>query len=165
MTKTHWILTAVFGVAVLYFLVFANPTPLGKTLPDFNLQTTDQTPFTNQDLKGKNTLIYFYGEGCPSCRVVGPIVDKLAEDYHPQKLQVVAAEVWNDTPAQAARLKKRNQAEYTFVSGATPLSQKLEIKGVPTVYLVNPEGKVVAVAEGYNPSEPLDQIVKTTFNL
>ncbi len=165
MTKTHWILAAIFGVAIFYFLVLDSPSLVGKPLPQFNLQTTEQKPFTNQDLKGKNTLIYFYGEGCSACKMVGPEVDRLAKKYPADKLQVVAAEVWNDSPAQADQLKRRSRASYTFVSGATGLSQELKIEGVPTVLLVDPQGKIVQMSVGYDKSRSLDQLVKSTFNL
>src|SRR5687768_9507448 len=45
---------------------------LGKTVPAFKLEATSGNPITEQDLKGKNTVLYFYPkDDTPGCTQEG----------------------------------------------------------------------------------------------
>lgn len=53
----------------------------GKILPSFRLKTLDDQILTDKDLRGYNTLLYFWFTGCPPCVRITPILAELAEKY------------------------------------------------------------------------------------
>jgi thiol-disulfide isomerase/thioredoxin len=87
------------------------------------------------------TIYYFWGDGCPHCEHVKPIVDNITQKYPEANIQVL--EVWYNTT---------NQKIYAQVNAAAGESAP---PGVPEVVL----GKTVLIGEDdiKNKFEPLVQ--------
>jgi thiol-disulfide isomerase/thioredoxin len=56
----------------------------GNPVPSFSLRTFDGKEYNDSDLKGKNSLIYFWFTGCPPCVKIAPILAELSQKYQPK---------------------------------------------------------------------------------
>jgi thioredoxin 1 len=85
---------------------------------------------------GKPVVIDFWAEWCGPCRMVGPIVEELAEDY---KDQIVVGKLNVDNNPQ--------------------VTEKFGIRNIPTVLFLN-KGEVADKQVGAVPKSSLEEKVK-----
>lgn len=86
--------------------------------------------------EGKHVLIDFSGsDWCGWCIKLDKEVfsQKAFKDYAEENLVLVLADFPRDTSGQSEELQKQNKA----------LSEKFAIRGFPTVYILDPNGKTV----------------------
>ncbi len=77
------------------------------------LELTDKT-FVDEIEKSKGlTMVDFWAEWCGPCRIVGPIVDQLAEDYADQGVRVGKVDV-DENPETASRFGIRSIPSILF---------------------------------------------------
>ena len=121
---------------------------VGETAPDFKLKTPDGKALKLSKLqKGRWTVIDFWASWCPDCRKDIPSVKRMYEDFAQKGVQFVGVsfdtdnEVWKNAIAQydlkfpqVSELKKMRESQ---------VAQAYGVKWIPSMVLVNPEGKVV----------------------
>ena len=120
----------------------------GEQAPDFKLKTADgKTVRLSKLQKGRWTLIDFWASWCPDCRKDIPAVKRMYVDFAPKGVLFVGVsfdtdvEVWKKAIdkydlkyTQVSELKKMRESEVARAYG---------VKWIPSMVLVNPEGKVV----------------------
>ena len=120
----------------------------GEQVPDFKLKTADgKTVRLSKLQKGRWTLIDFWASWCPDCRKDIPAVKRMYADFAPKGVLFVGVSFDNDAEAwkkaiaqydlkytQVSELKKMRESEVARAYG---------VKWIPSMVLVNPEGKVV----------------------
>jgi thiol-disulfide isomerase/thioredoxin len=90
MDKTIKIVAGIFvAVAVVCTLFFVLPQQEEKT----------PVPGSGSSVEGKITVYFFYGEECPHCHNVMPLVQSLKEKYPGVDFQIL--ETWHNTENQA----------------------------------------------------------------
>lgn len=118
----------------------------GTVAPDFKMNTIDGKPFQLSELKGKTVVLDFWASWCPDCRKDAPAVVKLYNDYHSD--DVVFVGVSMDTNVDAWRkVAKQFGIEYLQVSELkkfhdTDISKAYGVKWIPSIVVINPEGKI-----------------------
>ncbi len=101
-------------------------------------QTTQITDTNFNELVAKSelpVLLDFYADWCGPCKILGPIIDELAEEY--------------DGKALVAKVN-------TQVNPA--LSQHFQIKSIPTLLVIN-KGELVERYQGLIPKPNLEEIL------
>ncbi|MDR1484175.1 MAG: TlpA family protein disulfide reductase [Planctomycetaceae bacterium] len=125
---------------------------------DLNLygRTIDNAVFDWNSLRGKIVLVKFTASWCGPCKMEIPNMLKAYEKYHSKGLEIVSVYVFEDGSEQQAvgNVKKIIQDEkipwiivsetLTQKAGDVGQSKKYSIGGVPTMLLVDKEGKVLA---------------------
>jgi thiol-disulfide isomerase/thioredoxin len=147
---------------VLYLVGKATPTTLppskdfpayGKTLPDFRVETTDGKVFVMSDHKDKIVLLNFWATWCGPCRGEIPDLKKLQEKFGPKGFIVLG--VSTDNPLEADRVKRFvEEMQFNYPAFMAPESLFSTIpppSSLPTSYLVDRSGKVVAEFVGVDP--------------
>lgn len=120
----------------------------GETAPDFNLKTPEgKTVKLSKLAKGRWTLIDFWASWCPDCRKDIPNVKRMYNDFAPKGVQFVGVSFDTDTEAWKAAVEKYG-LDYTQVSELkkmreSAVAQAYGVKWIPSMVLLNPEGKVV----------------------
>ncbi len=90
----------------------------------------------NEIISSGVTFVDFYADWCPPCKMMAPVVDKLAEKYH-NEITVVKVDVDN-TPS---------------------IANRFSITGIPT-FLVFKDGDLVDSLMGAMPYETIEEKIK-----
>ncbi|HHI77446.1 MAG TPA: TlpA family protein disulfide reductase [Gammaproteobacteria bacterium] len=113
---------------------------------DFTLPDLDGREHRLSDYRGRWVLVNYWATWCPPCREELPELDSL---YESDKDRVVVLGV-NMEAISRERLREFVEEQFlTFpilVAGPQPRREQLlgPITGLPTSYLITPEGKMVA---------------------
>jgi thiol-disulfide isomerase/thioredoxin len=150
------------GVLLVFYIV-GRATPslppdpnfaaYGKQVPEFKADTADGKTVQLSDLKGKVVLLNYWATWCGPCRMEMPDLIRLQEKFGPKGFVVLGVSV--DEPDQWDNVKEftRQQAlNYPVFLITKELIQGLEPpRSLPTSYLVDKSGKVVAQFVGVDP--------------
>ena len=104
-------------------------------------------------LRGKVVYLEFWASWCGPCRVSFPQLEQLRAELGPRGFEVLAVNV-DEVEADARRFLQQVPVSYPVVrdaSGATPAAYG--ILGMPTGYLIDRDGLVRLVHQGYRRSD------------
>ena len=118
----------------------------GTEAPEIALNTIDGKQFTLKSLRGKYVVLDFWASWCSDCRRDAPNIVALYNKFHQKGVEFVGVsfdrnnESWKNGVAKLA-------LPYTQVSDLknmreSPVSLAYHIKWIPSVYVIDPEGKV-----------------------
>ena len=125
----------------------------GTKAPDFTAKFTTGESFKLSDQKGKYVLIDFWGTWCPSCKAELPVLKKVAEDFKNSKFDnaselMVVGIALEKNPSGFNDFIDKNDLHWmehiVDYMGEGSISNEYGIKSVPTKYLINPKGQVMA---------------------
>lgn len=119
----------------------------GTAAPDFNLQTPDGKKLSLSSLRGKYVVLDFWASWCPDCRRDIPNMRALYNTYAKRGVQFVGVS-FDDKMENLKKAITTLDIPYTQVTELkkwkeTEISKAYHIKWIPSVYVVDPEGKVV----------------------
>ena len=122
----------------------------GDEAPDFEAPDILGNAVKLSDFRGKYVLIDFWATWCKDCRAELPGMQKLYADYAHRGVQFLGVSFDTDKQAlltygidnEIAWLNVCNEIKMK----ENPISVAYGLKWIPTMYLVNPEGKVVGTA-------------------
>ena len=128
--------------------------------PAFELTSLQGQDLSLQDLtEGRHALLIFWTTWCPSCRQTMPEVNQLASEYSSDDLAVLGINAgWNDSPQQAQQFKDKHDLGFPIAfDEASRISKKYRLRGVPTLFLVDPQGTILY--QSYSVNEQLLQML------
>jgi thiol-disulfide isomerase/thioredoxin len=137
-----------------------------RPAPALKLKDLDGTTLDLAQLKGKVVLINFWATWCPPCRREMPSMERLSQAFMGQPLVVLAVDVGED-PDTIDGFNSQLDTVPTFpilldTRGRTMQSWK--VAGLPTTFLVDKQGRIVASAIGGREFDH-PEIVKTVGGL
>ncbi len=119
------------------------PMPLAGKMPDGK-------SFDIAQYKGKVVLIDFWATWCGPCRAALPELKELYEQHHAKGFEIVGVSVDSDKQA-LIDLIAAEEIPWTNLHDADesdpdlhPLADKYGVHGLPTTFLIDREGKVIA---------------------
>ena len=124
-------------------------------LPSLSFETMDAKHVSLDQLQGKYSVIDFWATWCVTCRKVYPHLSKLRSEYSSEILNIVGMNT--DKSIKKKKLKKyikKHKIDYDiWLDSENKLAQSLELKAVPTLLFVSPEGTIITKMEGYDKKE------------
>ena len=144
-------------IFILNITTVAQANLLNQKAPDFSLpDRTQQTVSLHKQL-GKVVFINFWASWCPPCRIEFPELIKLAGEHDKSKFVVLAINVDKDPKSIEVFLKNfPNLPEnFTVLSDPDFISiKKYNAVGMPSSFIVGPDGTVKHLQAGYNKNDP-----------
>jgi len=114
---------------------------------------------TLADYKGKWVLVNFWATWCPPCREEIPDLIALHDDKRNNLVVIGIAMDYRDTK-EVTSFANSMLIDYPIVFGTDKVtSQFKSIRGLPTSYLYNPEGKMVAYNVGALSKEAVENYI------
>ena len=160
-------------LAILLFLAFSGcssdiETETTKPIdaPDFTLDSVTGENIKLSDFKGKVILLDFWATWCGPCLQTIPELVRLNEKYGDKGLVVLGISM--DTMAQAndTQLKKfmaTFNIKYHVMRDDGVVSEAYygdALLAIPTMHIINKEGKIVKTITGFEPGEA-EKTIKT----
>lgn len=126
--------------------------------PDFTVEKLGGGTVKLSDLKGKVVVLDFWATWCGPCKMTMPQLDQFYKNRD-KGVEVYGVNVWerNGTAGVAPFIEKNG---YTFPILLAPdeLAGQYGVRGIPTMFVIDKEGKIAHRHVGYNPQ--IAQILK-----
>ena len=164
--KQHRLLPAILLVAGLMFAAAGySATPRSTKGPLIQLQadgTISEATGCLDDFvgKGQYVLVDFWASWCGPCREETPYVVKAYNDYKDKGLVVLGIPVQDKLEATQKAMTKMGIYYPQLCDPTTELAQKFHVRGIPHLFLFDPEGKIVK--EGMKGKE-IDALLRPLF--
>jgi cytochrome c biogenesis protein CcmG, thiol:disulfide interchange protein DsbE len=162
-------LALVIAVSVMFaFVVLPYIRPKSKleggVAPDFVLPIIHQGEPGNRirlsDLRGKTVVLDFWASWCAPCREQAPILDALARRHQPGGDLVVVGVNTSDERDSAIQFARSMSLSYASVlDEGNRVAAAYAVTGLPTLVVVDPGGKIVAVRRNVVRKKELDELV------
>ena len=122
----------------------------GSEAPDFEAPDILDNPVKLSDYRGKYVVLDFWATWCKDCRAEMPAVKSLYSVYSPKGVEFLGVSFDTDRKAlldygvenEIVWMQVCNQIKWT----ENPISAAYDLKWIPTMFLIDPEGKVAGIA-------------------
>ena len=122
-------------------------TFVGEPAQDFSLQDLNGKTFRLRDLRGKIVLLDFWASWCTPCRIDLPHIEALYNEFSREDLVLLGV---NDEPETLARafMEQHGYSFPSLVDEAYEVSTQYQATSLPTIVIVDREGKIAAYLVG-----------------
>jgi peroxiredoxin len=142
-------------VLLQYFpkLLGKKPMPTlsaGKTAPTFQLATTTGERLSLSEALAKGpVLLAFFKVACPTCQFTFPFLERVYKQLHEKGVQIWG--VVQDKAQDGARFAGTYGVTFPILVDDAPykVSRAYHLDHVPTLFLVEPDGRVEISSEGF----------------
>ncbi len=129
----------------------------GRDAPDFRLRDLAGKQVALSDYRGKVVLIDFWATWCAPCREELPALDKI---HREGKAVVLAVDVGEDEQMVQEFVRKESLRLPVLLADAHDPSDKYQVRGFPTLAIVDRKGKVVDEIVGGQPKDQLEAAIE-----
>jgi peroxiredoxin/YHS domain-containing protein len=137
------------------------PPVLPRPAPDFTLKTLSDTEVNKETYKDKVLLVDFWATWCKPCVATMPQLQKLHGKYAEKGLVVLGVSIDEKGEKAVKPFVAKRKFTYPIVldGGDKPMWQAYGVKGVPALFLINREGKIVRQWVGKPEPKEVEQAV------
>ena len=137
-----------------------DPNAGASDLLEFILPRVDGgEPLRIASLKGKTAVIYFWATWCAPCRIQHPMIDKVKKKFADDPtVTFLAVDTDEDHSIVPAFLKEMKWEGASYFDGG--LGGLLNISSIPTVLILQPDGKVSSRMVGFIPERFEDMLTE-----
>lgn len=133
------------ALSSLGFYVYETPIDLPVTAP---IPALAGDPVKVSDFSGKITFFNFWATWCPPCRAEMPSIERLYKQMSGTNFRIIAVNAGENRSQVASFIEKNKYTFPIYLDESNALSSIFAARGLPSTYLVNKEGKVIAVRIG-----------------
>lgn len=146
-----------FRLLVVYSLIFLLSGFVGNIWMTRNQQSGQAPQVAAEDLSGhdvklefnqphsKPTLLYFFAEWCPICKVQHSVISKINKDY-----QVLGIAMQSGDKASVNEYVLKQGIDFTVVNDESGgISRSFGVNGVPAAFIINKKGQIKYSTRGY----------------
>lgn len=123
---------------------------IGTKAPEISLPDTRDSIISLSSFKGKVVLIDFWASWCRPCRAANPSVVKLYRKYKDKGLVILAVSI-DSKKQQWLNAIRQDKLNYVMLNDNAGWNSKTAeqyiVNEIPSNFLVDKEGKIVAVNE------------------
>lgn len=118
----------------------------GTAAPDFSLTGPNGEIVKLSNFKGRYIVLDFWASWCPDCRRDAPNVVKAYDQFKDKRVTFIGISFDTDKTSWTKAIEKYDMKYYQVSElkkwKETKISTLYNIKWIPTLYLISPEGKV-----------------------
>jgi thiol-disulfide isomerase/thioredoxin len=134
---------------------------LSKGAPDFTLPAVDGSMVSMSDNSGKVVLVDFWATWCPPCLEMIPILSKLHKKYSDKGLVILGISLDNEGLGMLGTFVHEKMIPYKVIMGNKKIGSAFGgVSSIPTLYLVDRDGRLVRKLTGYHSYAQLEEQVK-----
>jgi cytochrome c biogenesis protein CcmG/thiol:disulfide interchange protein DsbE len=156
-----WTLTAsnihAAGILSQWLLSEKGGEPSGgaeRQSPSFVLPDLKGRPFSSRDLRKHYVLLDFWATWCPPCRQSIPELIRLSADYQRRGLKVVGINL-DESKSDVPPFIRQFKIPYpVLLGGDSSIMDRFGVRGLPSFYLLDPDGKIIRTWVGYGEDLP-----------
>ena len=121
-------------------------TEVGSVLPNIELPDAEGKMVSLASLRGKYVIVDFWATWCRPCMMELPNLQSAYQKYHDKGFEVYSISLDNDKDAWLEGIKT-NEISWICVKDldGSPIAKQMVIKYIPTTFLLDPDGVIVAV--------------------
>ena len=147
---------SIVGLAALFIVTAAamaegpllTPMPDQPAAPDFELTGPEGTVYSLDSMRGKPIIVNFWATWCPPCRAEMPSMQRAWEQVEGEGILIMAVNVGEDA-ATINEFIKTVQVDFPLPMDLdSKVTQRWPMRGLPTTFVVDPEGRLVYQAQG-----------------
>lgn len=123
----------------------------GTSIPSFELLGVDGQSYQSSDVqKAKLSVFAFFKENCPTCQLAAPFLEKIAA-HHRGDANILFWGVAQEDKPKAQEFNQRYGIKFPVLLDQAPykVSSSYDLTTVPTVFVVDDQGKIVQTTEGF----------------
>jgi len=135
---------------------------LGSEVPDWTLNTISDQELTLSKLRGNLVIVDFFYKSCHPCIRALPALQNLHKKYNEKGVIVVGIDPFDDIENDNIDIFIKNQGvTYPILLGNQKLSEEYHISGYPSIFIIDKQGKLLSIQEGYGDGvdDILEQII------
>jgi cytochrome c biogenesis protein CcmG/thiol:disulfide interchange protein DsbE len=134
---------------------------LSKGAPDFTLPAVDGSMVSMSDYSGKVVLVDFWATWCPPCQEMIPVLSKLHKKYSDKGLVILGVSFDNEGLGTLGAFVHEKMIPYKVVMGDKKIGSAFGgVSSIPTLYMVDRDGRLVRKLTGYHSYSQLEEQVK-----
>ena len=138
---------------------------VGSTVANFVLPDPSGKAVDFASMKGKYVLIDFWASWCSPCRQAFPHMREVYQKYKGDRFEIYSISIDEDKAAWLKAVKEEKNPWLQSLDNKNISQKGFAVTGVPSTFLVDPQGKIIAKEVGYEPNGEgaMDKKLKELF--
>ena len=129
----------------------------GQRAPEFSLPSLKGSPVALSSLRGKVVLVDFWAQWCEPCKKELPQLDRLAKEYAPKGVVVLAINIDKQRDNAERMVKQLGLSLDVLLDPAGSVAGTYDLPKMPTSFVVDKKGIVRYVNEGFDGPKDVDR--------
>lgn len=132
----------------------------GEVAPDFSLPSLDGNDVHLSDYAGQVVLVNLWATWCPPCKAEMPMINAYYEAHREAGLTVLAINSEEDAATVRQFIQAHGYRFPVLLDLESAVSDLYQIRGLPTTFIIDREGRIQYVQTGEISAKQLDAAVK-----
>ena len=102
------------------------------------------------DLRGNVVVLDFWAIWCVPCRMAMPLIDEFVKNHKKDGVRVISLNVWEKGRKKARKFMDDHGYAMELLFGSNELMQAFGVRGIPTMVVIDKNGKIRYQESGYH---------------
>ncbi|HWJ30234.1 MAG TPA: TlpA disulfide reductase family protein, partial [Flavisolibacter sp.] len=125
---------------------------VGNTVANFVLNDPKENEIDFKNLKGKYVLIDFWASWCGPCRKSFPHMREVYKTFKSDQFEIYSISIDEDKNAWLKAVKEESNPWLQSLDTKNVSQSGFAVTGVPSTFLIDPDGKIIAKEVGFDPN-------------